>query len=80
MLQKRFSVVSCKNYTMEGLMNKGIRNGVNQAGKADSMEDEQIRVRFQNRHSNPMVLLFMQILNAFGDWISPIKDDKKNKG
>jgi hypothetical protein len=63
---------------MEGLMDKGIRNGVNQAGK-QSQDDGQIQVRFQNRTSkNPLTVLFMQILNAFGNIISPIKEDKKN--
>jgi hypothetical protein len=59
-------------------MNKGIKNGVNQAGKADS-PDEMTKVRFQKRNNDPWVLLFTSILNAFGNMFSPIKEEKKKK-
>lgn len=50
-------------------------HGVNQAGKA--AVDNEVKPRFQRRSQNPYVLMFTNLLNAFGNFIAPIPKEKK---
>jgi hypothetical protein len=61
------------------MQRKGIVNGVNQAGKAASPEEEQeIKVQ-SRRRTNPLVAGLMRLLSVFGNLVSPIEDAKKRK-
>lgn len=55
--------------------NNRYTHGVNEAGRA--AVDTEVKVRYKPTSKNPWVLLLTGLLNAFGNIISPIKDERK---
>ena len=56
---------------------KRIINGVNQAGKAAQPED--LNARPVKKSPNSLTSFLTSVLSAFGNMVSPIKDDTRRK-
>ena len=60
------------------MQRKGIVNGVNQDGKA-ATEEELSERKPAKRRSRGLTSWLLKMLNAFGNFVSPINDDSQRK-
>ena len=60
------------------MQEKSIVNGVNQAGKAATPEDQVIAASVKKKDTSFMSG-FMSVLNAFAHFVSPIKDNRNKR-